>query len=316
MRFLLRCLRCLLPLCAAAAAQAEPAFVYSPYQHFALTIDRDTFAVRLPPAGVKTLTWAFAVGECGAETWNGIDAQKVADANVAAFARAGIGYILATGGEGGVFTCGSDADMAAFIARYASPQLIGIDFDIEARQTPEQIDALLQRAVAARAKHPQLRFSFTLPTFASSDGSGRSLTSQGERVLQAIRHHALDEYTINLMVMDYGPAQPANCVVKEGACDMAASAVQAALNLHRGHGVPLHRIELTPMIGVNDVVANVFTLADARTLTRWVREQGLAGLHFWSLDRDAPCTRPEPGASATCSGVDAPAGAFHRMFAP
>src|SRR5881397_1899949 len=124
----------------------------TPYQHFALTIDRDTFAVRLPPAGVKTLTWAFAVGECGAETWNGIDAQKVADANVAAFARAGIGYILATGGEGGVFTCGSDAGMAAFIARYASPQLIGIDFDIEARQTPEQIDALLQRAVAARAK--------------------------------------------------------------------------------------------------------------------------------------------------------------------
>src|SRR5207249_4246567 len=154
MRFLLRCV---LPLCAAAAAQAEPAFVYSPYQHFALTIDRDTFAVRLPPAGVKTLTWAFAVGE---------------------------------------------------------------------------------------------------------------------RVLKAIRRHALDEYTINLMVMDYGPAQPANCVVKEGACDMAASAVQAALNLHRGHGVPLHRIELTPMIGVNDVVANVFTLADARTLTRWVREQG------------------------------------------
>jgi chitinase len=313
MRFVLRCL---LPLLCLASAHAEPAFVYSPYQHFALTIDRATLAMRLPPAGVKTLTWAFAVGECGAETWNGLDAQKLAEANVAAFARAGIGYILATGGEGGVFTCGSDAGMAAFIARYASPQLIGIDFDIEAKQTPEQIDALVQRAVAARARHPQLRFSFTLPTFASSDGSGRSLTEQGERVLRSIRRHALDEYTINLMAMDYGPAQPANCVVKEGTCDMAASAMQAALNLHRGHGVPLSRIELTPMIGVNDVVANVFTLADACTLARWVRDQGLAGLHFWSLDRDVPCTKPMLEASASCSGVDAPAGAFHRVFAP
>jgi chitinase len=312
MRFLLCCL---LVLCSAAAAQAEPAFVYSPYQHFALTIDRSTFAMRLPPPGVKTLTWAFAIGECGAETWNGLDAQKLADANVGAFAHAGIGYILATGGEGGVFTCGSDAGMEAFIARYASPQLIGIDFDIEAKQTPEQVDALVQRAVAARAKHPQLRMSFTLPTFASSDGSGRSLTEQGERVLQAIRRHALDEYTINLMVMDYGPAQAASCVVAGGQCDMAASAMQAALNLHRGHAVPLSRIELTPMIGVNDVVSNVFTLADARTLARWVREQGLAGLHFWSLDRDAPCTRPEPGASATCSGIDAPALAFTRALA-
>jgi chitinase len=305
----------LLAALAAAPSRAAPPFVYGPYQHLAQSIDRNTMAIALP-ADVKTLTWAFAVGECGAETWNGLDAQKIADTNVAPFDRAGIGYILATGGEGGVFTCGSDAGMEAFIARYASPRLLGIDFDIEAKQTPEQVDALVQRAVAARAKHPQLRFSFTLPTFASSDGSARSLNAQGERVLQAIRQHALDAYTINLMVMDFGDARAANCVVKQGRCDMAASAVQAALNLHRHHGVPLSHIELTPMIGVNDVAANVFRLDDARVLAHWVREQGLAGLHFWSLDRDAPCTTPTPDASATCSGLDAAPRAFTRALTP
>ena len=33
----------------------------------------------------------------------------------------------------------------------------------------------------------------------------------------------------------------------------------------------MHRIELTPMIGVNDVTANVFTLDDALLTGRFVR---------------------------------------------
>src|SRR5439155_10067608 len=153
----------------------------------------------------------------------------------------------------GRFTRGSDAGMEAFIARYLSPRLVGIDLDIEDDQTQQQIDGLVQRAVAARARHPQLRFSFTLPTLAASDGSGRSLVEHGERVLKAIRRHGLDEYTINLLVMNYGDAVPANCVVRDGRCDMAASAMQAAQNLQRGHDVPMSRIEVTPMIGINDV---------------------------------------------------------------
>jgi chitinase len=323
-----------LALLGALGAHAQQPFVFSPYQHLSLAIDRDTYvittavngkpqpvvsgAASMLPAGANALTWAFAIGECGQETWNGLDAQKVADANVAAFDRAGIGYILSTGGEGGVFTCGSDAGMEAFIARHASPRLIGIDFDIEARQTPEMIDALVQRAVAVRSRHPRLRLSFTLPTLAASDGSQRSLVEQGERVLQSIRRHGLHDAVINLMVMDYGPAQAGNCVVKNGACDMAQSAMQAALNLHRKHGVPLNRIELTPMIGVNDVADNVFGLDDATRLARWAREQGLAGLHFWSLDRDAPCAEPTREASALCSSLPGapPPLAFTRAMRP
>ena len=36
------------------------------------------------------------------------------------------------------------------------------------------------------------------------------------------------------------------------------SALQAARNLHQKLGVPLAQIELTPMIGINDVVDNIF----------------------------------------------------------
>ncbi len=316
-------------LCLAACAAppaGPPTFVHGPYKDLTLAIDPATHVIstavggRVVPvidrlAAGSTLNWAFAVGECGSETLGGLHAQTVADANTAAFVRAGIGYIVSTGGEGGLFTCGSDAGMEAFIARYASSRFVGIDFDIESRQTPEMIEALVRRAVVAQRLHPALRFSFTLPTSAASDGSLAGLNAQGRSVLKAIRTQALARYTINLMAMDYGPPTPANCVVAAGVCDMGASAIQAAENLHAAFGVPFAQIELTAMIGGNDVAANDFTLADAPRLARYTRERGLAGLHFWSLDRDTPCPRPPQGASPVCSGLDTvPAGAYLGAF--
>jgi hypothetical protein len=96
---------------------------------------------------------------------------------------------------------------------------------------------------------------------------------------------------------------------------MGASAIQAAENLNAAQGVPFGQIALTAMIGVNDVAANDFTLADAARLARYARERGLAGLQFWSLDRDTPCPRPAQGASATCNGLESvPALGYLRAF--
>lgn len=314
----------------ALPAHAAPGFVYSPYKHLAIWNDAATNVITAAPDGARTpyiaggksalgphpLTWAFASGECGAETWGGQDAQQVADANVAQFARAGIGYIISTGGQGNVFTCGSDAGMERFIARYDSPQLIGIDFDIEAGQTPQQIESLAQRIAAAQLKRPALRFSFTVATHAASDGSLRSLNAMGESVLAAVRRSGLRDYALNIMVMDYGPAARGVCVVRKRRCDMGASALQAAHNVHKKYQLPYEQIELTAMIGVNDVVENVFTVADAETLAQGVRKLKLAGLHFWSLDRDTPCRRAVQGADAACSTMrHVRSGAYARALA-
>jgi len=297
----------------AAAACAQPALIVGPYKHLPLAADPArpvmTTAVTGTPVpvlqlGVTAVSWAFAVGECGQETWSGLDAQKVADANVAAFDGAGVGYMLSTGGAIGIFTCGSDAGMERFIQRYASPRLLGVDFDIEGNQARAQIDSLVQRVKAAQRRHPKLRFSFTLATFAASDGSGKSLNATAETVVRAIQRHRLTDYHVNLMVMNYGEASPAHCVVVDGRCDMGASAEQAALNFHRRWRVPLSHIALTAMIGVNDVVSNVFTLGDAARVARFVRERGLGGLHWWSLDRDRPC--PGGAVAPDCNSLDAP----------
>ncbi|MES2116993.1 MAG: glycosyl hydrolase, partial [Pseudomonadota bacterium] len=264
----------------ASWAQAAPPFVYSPYKHLAMWNDAATNVITAAPDGVRTpyisgatspfgrqaLTWAFASGECGDEMWGTQRGQDVAAANVAAFDGAGIGYLISTGGQGAVFTCASADGMERFIARYDSPHLAGIDFDIEAGQSAQQISALLAAAAAVQAQRPALRFSLTVPTLAASDGSLRSLNETGVAVLGAARRSGLRDYALNLMVMDYGPASRAACVVRAGRCQMGLSAVQAARNVHRKYGVPYEQIELTAMIGVNDVQENVFTVADARML--------------------------------------------------
>jgi hypothetical protein len=305
---------------AAASATDRPGFVYSPYQFLGLPGGTGRAALVAPdgaplPLG-SALTWAFATGECGDENWSGVPGQQVADVNVAAFEKAGVDFVISTGGQGGVFTCASDKGMARFLKRYASPRLVGIDFDIEAAQTPAQIDSIVQRARNAQRAAPALRFSFTIATHAASDGSRQSLNKTGETILSAIRKHGLKGYVLNLMVMDFGPASGKVCVVRDGRCDMGASALQAARNVHEKYKVPLSQIELTAMIGMNDVVENVFTIDDARSVAAAVTTQGLAGLHFWSLDRDKPCPAPMTAADGNCNGLPGvPAAAFTRAMA-
>ena len=83
---------------------------------------------------------------------------------------------------------------------------------------------------------------------------------------------------------------------------MGQSALQAAYNLHDHWGVPWANIELTPMIGGNDVAGEQFTLADADDGRRVRRSRTkLAGVHYWSYDRDVDC--PPGSASPTCNSL-------------
>ena len=313
--------------CAGGAHAGAPAVVYGAYKHLPMWMD-GAHAITAAPDGMATryivdgkrsfgpgaLSWAFALGECGEEKWGEVGGADVAAANVADFERAGVGYIISTGGGGGLFTCATDAGMDRFVARYDSKRLIGIDFDIEGEQTEAQIDSMVKRARHVQRKRPGLRFSFTVATHAASDGSRASLNKTGEAILKAVRRNGLRDAVFNLMVMDYGDGETKNCVVREGVCDMGKSAIQAARNVHEKYKIPYAQIELTAMIGVNDVVSNVFTLDDAQVVAEAVKKMKLAGLHYWSLDRDTPCSAPTVGASPTCSTLGLKSGEYARVL--
>src|SRR5258708_29948120 len=103
------------------------------------------------------------------------------------------------------------------------------------------------------------------------------------------------------MSMEYGSAFSSVCVGFSGSCQMAQSAIQAVKNLEHTYGIPASKIAVTPMIGMNDATTEIFTTADVNTLTSYAVSNGLAGLHFWSLDRDTPCSYTY--ASPTCNSI-------------
>jgi len=291
-------------------APAPGSVTYGPYKDITVSMNWNTNVIStavtgtlspvlgVKPAKLKMITWAFATGACGSENWGGLQAAAVASANVQNFVSAGTKYIVSTGGAAGSFTCANDTDFETFVNRYASSSLAGIDFDIEAGQSSADIDNLVARVKASQSKHPGLRWSFTLATLGGN--ASQSLGSMGVTVMNSIKSHGLTGYIINLMAMDYGSAIASNCTLNSsGKCDMGKSAIQSAVNLHNYWGVPYSQIEITPMIGGNDATDETFSIADAATLSSWVKANGVSGIHFWSLDRDVDCA---PGyASATCN---------------
>jgi hypothetical protein len=279
---------------------------------------RVPLATDLAANGAKAITLAFATGECGSETWGGVDGATIASANVPLFVEKDIGYIVSTGGSAGSFTCGTDAGFESFVARWRSANLIGFDFDIEAGQTQAVIGDLITRIKAAHAASPSLRFSLTLATLANNAGASTAVSLgagaqdafnvYGDWTMTAVKNtlgfsgeaSTWPAYlTINLMVMDYGAPSQGVCVVSGGACEMGQSAIQAAYNLHDVFGVPYANIELTPMIGGNDSVDEKFTVASADAVTAFAIDRQLAGAHYWSYDRDTDC--PSGPASPTCN---------------
>lgn len=306
-------------------------FLFSPYKDVGISMNWNTNVMstavtgalspllQVLPTKVPAVTWAFATGECGQENWAGIKPDALAQANVNAFVNAGKDYVISTGGAAGAFTCSSPEGMRTFINRYASARLVGVDFDIEAGQSATAIDSLVRQVQAVQADYPNLRFSFTIATLGSSNGMAASapygnLNVTGHNVLQALKKYPINSYTINLMVMDYGPASASVCVLGgNGLCDMGQTAIQAARNLKAKYGVPFDRVELTPMIGMNDVTDELFSQQDTDVMVQWAQANQLAGLHFWSIDRDRPCSYAY--ASPICSSVpDVPVWGWTRQF--
>jgi hypothetical protein len=293
--------------------------LFSPYKDVTINMNWNTYEMQsavegsdLPVVGsgsvvstyvpkLPAITLAFATGACGSENWGGVSGADWAAENVPQLNSAGLNYVVSTGGEAGTFTCASTAGMDSFIATYASPHLVGIDFDIEGGQSESDIQNLVAAAAGAQATYPNLQFSFTLATLGASDGSYGGVNSLGNEVVEAVLGSSLKNYVINLMTMDFGSASSSVCVVVNGSCEMGQSSIQAVKNLEHTYGIPASKIAVTPMIGLNDNTSETFTAADVDTLTSYAVSNGLAGLHFWSFDRDTPCS--DDYASPTCNSI-------------
>jgi len=191
-----------------------------------------------------------------------------------------------------------------------------LDFDIEGAAVAEPASIALhsQALKLLQDSKPDLQVWYTLPVLPTG------LTADGLNVVDSALNAGVDLAGVNVMAMDYG--ESAAPTSGPNAKTMGAYAIEAAESTHdqlttlyAGYGktYDFSQLGVTPMIGVNDVLSEVFTVADAQALEDFARANGLGMLSMWSVTRDNPGTFGQ--ATPTASGLDAPAGSFAGVFA-
>lgn len=298
-----------------------------------------TPAVRLqdlPPHGTVTTMLSF-IGAHPKQpcepSWDGVHtldqagARLGVDGQIGSYRKAGNDVAVSFGGQLGKELAGVCTDAAALAKAYTSVitryGLDIVDYDVEGegladRSAAQRRAAAVARLQAARPAGNPLKVWLTLPV------SMQGLTPDGEAAVTAMLDGGVDLAGVNIMVMDFEPLGPGQTMLT--AAKSAAEATHQTLRaLYGKAGKPLdeaaawNRIGLTPMIGVNDVKGQVFTIEDAEGLNSFALQQGIGRMSMWSLNRDRPCgpsSRPEPGSSASsgCSGVTQQRGMFAKVL--
>lgn len=276
-------------------------------------------------SGVKRFTLAFFVsrGGCSA-AWGGIIpiADRFALTDIQNLRQQGGDVIGAFGGAVGVELAQACTTVSSLQAQYQSVidtySLTRIDFDIEGAAIADvaandrRAKAIAGLQAAARAAGKTLLVQFTLPVLPTG------LTLDGVNLLRNAVQNSVDITTVNIMAMDYGGPSVANPYQMGQEAVNAMNSTFAQMKSVYGASrsdAQLRAMQgVTPMIGLNDVSPEVFTLsADAQILLDAARANRIGLLSMWSVGRDRPC----PGAnsvSPTCSGITQGLWGFSTFF--
>ncbi|MEV6394888.1 cellulose binding domain-containing protein [Streptomyces sp. NPDC051907] len=267
--------------------------------------------------GVKEFNLAFITSGGGcAPLWGGVTAladDKVA-AQIGALRAKGGDVRVSFGGAAGhelALNCSSADELAKAYGKVVDAyQLTKVDFDVEGAALPDTAaNTRRSQAIAQLQKaHPGLDVSFTLPVMPTG------LTQPGVDLVADAKKSGVKVSAVNIMAMDYGPAF---------SDDMGDYAIQAATAtqgqikgvLGLSDADAWKTVAVTPMIGVNDVVTEIFKVEDAKQLVEFAQSKNLGWLSMWSSTRDKQCAGGEkPAADATCSSILQEPLAFTKAF--
>lgn len=268
--------------------------------------------------GVKNYNLAFVTdgGGCTPK-WGGVTdlASDGVASQIGALRAKGGDVRVSFGGASGselATTCGSASALATAYGKAVDAYgLTKADFDIEGGALPNTAANTLRAQAIAKLQqqHPNLDVSFTLPVMPEG------LTQDGVNLLSNAKANGVKISTVNIMAMDYGPAYSGDMGTY---ATQAATATQAQVKsvLGLSDSAAWKAVAVTPMIGVNDVASEIFTVDDATQLVDFAKSKGLGGLSMWSATRDKQCAGgAKPAADATCSSIVQGASAFSKAFA-
>ncbi|WP_443095862.1 chitinase [Rothia koreensis] len=165
-----------------------------------------------------------------------------------------------------------------------------VDFDIEGaglknkEAVARRMEVLASLQQGYKATGNPLHVSFTLPVLPTG------LTPEGLDLVKEAVKAGLAVDTWNVMAMDYGDS------AWPGHGDMGDAAIKAGESLHdqlksvygtsRTDAQLWKMVGITPMLGVNDVETETFTVNNAKKLVTWANQHHIGRVSAWSTNRD------------------------------
>jgi len=301
-------LRIILPAFLAVATLPVYASTFSPYADITINTHWDSQYQDMEPADLVKMSEASSVkhyhlafitdaGSCKA-AWGAQSSYSLDDAwgkhLTDRMHAAGINNVVSFGGASGndvSLACSPEQLIAVYEKTITTYKPSGLDFDIE--NGTANVAKIMTALQSVQKTHPDLTLSFTLPVLPEG------LTGEGQSVVKQAQQAGL-KFSVNIMAMDYGPAYNG---------DMGQYAIQASQSLFnfiktlypsKSDADLWAMVKVTPMIGVNDVATEQFTLANADAVREFANKNQIAGYSMWSVARDNPC--PDKWASPICSG--------------
>jgi len=306
---------------------------YAPYVDMGGWPVPDLLAISQTNGGGSLFTAAFMQATPdGKLAWAGLNAlepgadndqARAINRSIKALQDAGGDVMISLGGAAGTSLAqwGAARGMTAtqlanaYVGVVDTYGITHLDFDIEGAAVADQKSITLhsQALKILQQARPQVQIWYTLPVLPSG------LTADGVKVVESALKAGVTLAGVNVMAMDYGesaaPTSGPNAKSMGAyAIDSAESTYAQLAQLYSGYGrtFTYSQLGVTPMLGVNDITTEVFTLADAQLVEDYARAKGIGMLALWSVTRDTP---GQLGVSTyTHSGMSAPAGSFAKIL--
>lgn len=181
-----------------------------------------------------------------------------------------------------------------------------LDFDLENGQY--DYGKISQALAIFQKSNPSVRLSFTLPTMPAG------LVTEGLNIIQSAKNAGV-KFSVNGMAMDYNDGVSSQDMGK--AATSAATSIKTQLgNLYPGQTdaqlYPL--VAITPMIGLNDDVTEMFKLPDATTVAVFAKQKNMAFIGSWSFNRDNPSSYTYVDLQTSSNPAQKASGDYARTF--
>lgn len=254
-------------------------------------------------------TLAFITSQGSEPAWGGVIpiSQRFFSDVIIELRALGGDVIISFGGANGVELAQSNTDVNVLAQKYQQVidmyQLTHIDFDIEGASVNEKI-SIDRRSKAMKIlqdNNPNIKIALCLPVLPTG------LTNDGLYVVQSALKEGVKVDMVNGMAMDFGDsAWPPSG-------KMSAAAISVINNMKQQ--CPTLRLGVTPMIGINDVVSEIFTLEDASILLEFCKSNPVVKMiSMWSTTRDNMSEGILKYASPKSSGISQKEFDFMNVF--